>query len=245
MGGNRQGFRHHPVDVLAVLGVDAVADHALYIRGEFLVRVVPQMADQIVVDEIERKARLHEAADKAAGNAVLEQLECLFLGAEGHPGGGGFAEAGRKKSVRAPSLAGHGNMDAADAAFFSQAAADGGKAHFQARGFAVGRRSGQQQFAARAGTVRTADKGAGITQFIIPWTGDRPEFLTQQRAERLQTLPNGSGCADADPTHILTKTVRRLFRVSLPQIGPEKTADGINGPRGGCIHNGYWPVADL
>ena len=107
------------------------------------------------------------------------------------------------------------------------------------------RRSGQQQFAARAGTVRTADKGAGITQFIIPWTGDRPEFLTQQRAERLQTLPNGSGCADADPTHILTKTVRRLFRVSLPQIGPEKTADGINGPRGGCIHNGYCPVADV
>ena len=103
-------------------------------------------------------------------------------------------------------------MDAADAAFFSQAAADGGKAHFQARGFAVGRRSGQQQFAARAGTVRTADKGAGITQFIIPWTGDRPEFLTQQRAERLQTLPNGSGCAPV---------------VAAADAAEEKTADAV------------------
>ena len=203
------------------------------------------MADQIVVDEIERKARLHEAADKTAGDAVLEQFKCLFLGAEGHPGGGGFAEAGRKKSALVPAFDGRGNVDGPDQAVLSPAAANGGKVHFQARGFAAGQGCGQSQDAVHASAVFAAGKRARIAQFIFPGAGGRQEFLAQRGAECLRALPGGSRCADADPAHILTKTVRRFFRVSFLQVGPEKTADGINGPRDGCIHNGYCPVADV
>ena len=135
-------------------------------------------------------------------------------------------------------------MDGPDPAVFSLAAADGGKTHFQTRGFAAGTGCGQQD-AIHAGAVFAAGKRARLAQFIFPGAGGRQEFLAQRSAECFQALPGGSGCADADPAHILTKTVRRLFRVSFLQVGPEKTANGINGPRGGCIHNNYCPVADV